>query len=100
MIKLLIYRFWPVLLPIILYLVWHELRKKKAKKQGQPPAEIHEGPWLAALLASLVIAIGCVLWFALTTESHNNVSYHPAYIEDGKIIRGYTKPRENNDSNE
>lgn len=89
----LLYRFWPVLIPILAYLLWHEVRRRKARKAGETPARIHEGPWLLTLGASLVIAVACVFGFALTTDSRTDVSYEPAHIIDGQVVKGHLEPR-------
>lgn len=81
-------RFWPVLIPLVIYIIWHDSQRRKALKAGETPKRMKEGPWQLMLLSTVVLAVGCMVWFLLTTESHTNMAYQPAQIIDGKLVHG------------
>lgn len=81
-------RFWPVLIPIVVYLIWHDSQRRKALKTGDVPRKLNEGPWLLSLGATVLIAIGCIAWFGVSTPSNTNVGYSPAHMVDGKLVKG------------
>ena len=87
MLKLLLIRFWPVFIPVIIYLLWQLLRRRKAKQQEEAIPRWLEGPWAYAVATSLLIGIGCFLWFGLMQE-HRTGSYQPTYYKGGQLIRG------------
>jgi hypothetical protein len=88
-------RFWPVLLPLVLYLIWHEWRNYHAKKAGQERYALRDGPWLWAVAATLGLAVAVVLWFGLSSEPRTHTAYQPAEIKDGKLIPGQFAPQSN-----
>lgn len=95
MFSAIIIRFWPVFIPVLLYLVWHEVRKRKARKAGDEPAHIAEGPWVSVLLATLALAVVCVLWFGFTVEKRTDVQYQPPQMKDGQLTHGrFTSPKQ------
>ena len=90
MLRLLLLRFWPALIPLALYLIWHELRKRKSRRMGQEPARMVEGPWLWAVSAALMIAVGMMLFYGFTAERRTDVAYEPPQVnEQGDIVRGH-----------
>ena len=90
MIRLII-RFWPVLLPLTIYVIWFLLAKRKAEKAGEELPKFTEGPWFWILISSLLIAIACfVLWW-VETPSQDGV-YVPAHMENGQLIHGKIVP--------
>lgn len=95
MMSIIIARFWPVLIPLALYIFWHELRKRKARKAGEKAAKFHEGPWLMTLSAALVIGVLCMLWYGALAEKNTEVRYTPPYVaEDGSVVHGEFAPLE------
>lgn len=93
MLKLLITRFWPVLLPLALYLAWLAYARRKAGKKGEDKPGFFEGPWLWPTMASLVLFICAFLWLGLTQEPVDGL-YVPAHMQDGKLVPAQTIPRE------
>lgn len=88
MLKLIIFRFWPVFIPVILYLLWRVLRKRKGEEAS--PIVDERKHWFWVAVASLALLIISFLIFGLTTRPNEGV-YEPARVEDGKLIPGRTR---------
>ncbi len=86
MIKLLITKFWPAFIPILLYLLWLYVRRRKAKKQGEEVPGWRDGPWAYAVIASLLLLIGGFIYLALSADSNRETGYTPKRYEGGKLI--------------
>lgn len=80
-------RVWPAFIPIILYLVWHAYRKRKAIKAGDPKPALLSGPWQLTLLAALLLYGASLFYLALSAPKSGAVSYQPKQFKDGKLIR-------------
>lgn len=84
---LFLFRFWPVLLPIIAFLMWMILVRSKAKKAGAPLPRFRDGPWFSAVMASF--AIGFMLFLVLgLSHDEQRGAYSPPRVENGKMIPG------------
>lgn len=94
MLRLLVTRFWPVLLPIFLYLLWLVLARRKARKNGADVPSFFDGPWLMAVVASLLILIVAfvMLGAAASSDHVTEGTYVPAKLVDGKIIPAHIEP--------
>jgi hypothetical protein len=90
---LFLFRFYPVLLPLLLYLLWHWAAVRRARKNGSPIPRFRDGPIFTLLMASLGMAALCFLALGFSAaENHNKGSYIPPHIEDGKVIEGQVRP--------
>ncbi|MFW0777808.1 MAG: hypothetical protein ACN2B6_08845 [Rickettsiales bacterium] len=89
--SLFIFRFWPVLIPLLIYWLWHLRNKNKAKKAGSPPPRFRDGPWYWAIIAALVTAFGCFVFIGLSGE-HTDGRYVPPTLKDGKVVPGHIEP--------
>lgn len=92
MLKLLITRFWPVLVPILLYVAWLWYVRRKAAKAGETQPTFFDGPWLWAVMASLLLCIGGFIMLGLTQEGLSEGHYVPAKLVGGKIMPGHAEP--------
>ncbi len=77
---LFILRFWPALIPLIVYLVWHYYACRKAGKEGTPLPRFRDGPWYTAVITSLLIAAACLVYAGLTAEGEKEPYTPPAGI--------------------
>lgn len=93
MIRLLLVRFWPVFLPIVIYLVWLAYARRKAGKNNEPKPGIWDGPWQWAVIATLALALGAFLLLGLSNDANDGV-YVPAQMQpDGTVTPGSLEPR-------
>ncbi len=68
MMQFILFRFWPALLPLLIYWLWHRLAVRRAVKTGQPVPKFRDGPIYWAVLSGLLIAIICFLWLGAHLE--------------------------------
>lgn len=90
MIRLILLRFWPVFLPLLIYIAWHRLRVRTAVKRGLPVPRFRDGPLYWTVLSSLGIAILCFLWMGAHIESEKG-DYVPPAMKDGVIVPGHVE---------
>ena len=88
---LFIFRFWPVLIPLLVYLVWHLHTRNKARKAGEPEPRFRDGPWYWIVLASLGIAMLCFLALSVSMSGGKG-EYTPAHMEGGTLVPGRVAP--------
>lgn len=88
MLRFLIFRFWPVWIPLVIYLIWFEIVRRRAIKAGLPVPLFREGPWYWAVLSSLLIAVACFIALGLSNEAHKG-AYVPPHMENGTLIPGH-----------
>lgn len=88
---LFLFRFWPVLIPLVVYYLWHMNARRKAKKSGAALPHFRDGPWYWAVLASLLIAVACFLFLGLT-HAENSGNYVPPHMENGTLVPGRVVP--------
>ena len=88
---LFLFRFWPVLVPLLVYWLWHARAKSRARKTGAPIPHFRDGPWYWAVLASLVTAIFCFLYLGATTHEGKG-TYVPPHVEGEQLVPGRVEP--------
>lgn len=88
--SLILFRFWPALLPLIIYIIWHRLAVKRALKEGTPPPHFRDKPLYWAVISSLCVAALCFVFMGLTHEAVQG-NYVPPMVKDGKIIPGHVE---------
>jgi len=87
MIRFLLFRFWPVLLPLALYLLWYGYKRWRFRKTGEQ-VYLRDGPWMLIVVAMLVIAITGFIGIRLASEATGPVAYQPPVFEEGQIKEG------------
>jgi len=92
MLRFLIFRFWPVWIPLIIYGLWLYAVRRKAEKAGKPKPLFRDGPWYWAVLASLLIAAGCFIFLGTSIEPRKG-DYVPPHMEQGRLIPGHIEPQ-------
>ncbi len=90
---LFLFRFYPVLLPLILYLLWFYLVRSRALKTGKEPPKFSDAPIFLLLMSSFIIAIICfiVLGFSVVDDSKKGV-YQPSHMEGDKLVPAQVVP--------
>ena len=87
MLRTFFFYFWPVLIPITLYVLWF-LWARHEVEEGQDPLKWTEGPWLITLVATFLIALLCFIPIIRHKVVFKGDSYVPARYEDGKLVPG------------
>ncbi len=92
MIRTLLVRILPFLVPIILFAVWYFLARRRAGKAGEKAPSWREAPWgWIALSGLLVLALG-LAFFRFSTGASPDGTYVPPKYEDGRVIPGHVEP--------
>ncbi len=88
---LFLFRFYPVLLPLLFYLIWLYIVRHRARKKGEAEPKFKDGPIFWLLMASLGMAVLCfiVLGFSVSGEKG---SYQPPHMEGDKLVPAQVKP--------
>lgn len=90
MLKLLILRFWPIFLPVLLYFAWMAFTRRKAAKAGEDKPAFKDGPWQLTVAVTLALAIGSFVVLGFTSQgSDTQGQYVPAKVVNGKIVPGH-----------
>lgn len=82
---LFLFRFWPVLLPLLCYIVWLRVQKGRALKAGQTPPHFRDGPLYWLVLASLLIAAACFAAMGFSLQGEKG-GYVPPHMEGGTLV--------------
>jgi hypothetical protein len=82
MLKLIISKFWPVLIPIIIFLIWQFFILPKIKTNKDKKALMAK---YLLTVSILIILISSLLLFFLKESANKTRYYQPAKIEGGKI---------------
>ncbi len=93
MIKLLLLRLWPALIPLLLYLMWLYYRKRQAAKGIETPPELLRGVRFWMLVASFVLLVISFLILDFTRPAHREGKYVPPKYEDGKLTPAHSEPQ-------
>ncbi|MDX1974659.1 MAG: DUF6111 family protein [Rickettsiales bacterium] len=91
--SLFLFRFWPVVLPLVIYVLWYGLTKRRALRKGETPPQFREGPWFWMIIACLSIAVLCFLYMSFTIEAQKG-TYVPAHEEQGVLVPGHINPQD------
>lgn len=86
MLKLIILKFWPALIPFLLYIIWRYIILSKIKNHHK-----YNIVSFLLILSILLSLIASILWFFATESRVKTRYYVPAEIIDGKIKPAITK---------
>ncbi|MBY0407592.1 MAG: hypothetical protein K2Q01_07860 [Rickettsiales bacterium] len=84
---LFLFRFWPVLLPLVVYVLWLKLAGRREEKAGRPRPRFSEGPLYWLLFSMLGVAVLCFLFLGATMEGQKG-EYVPPHVENGVMVPG------------
>lgn len=90
MLRLMI-KFWPVLIPLIIYVGWFFWAKARARKQDVKGPAFFSGPWWWAVTLTLVIGIAMFVILGIS-EKPVQGNYEPAHMENGVLVPGKVTP--------
>lgn len=83
MIRILLLRFWPALLPFVVYWIWMRKKNKEAVLSGEKPKGFFEGPWWIPLSWTFGFVILGFLWLGLSQEADAPYHYRPYEVHHG-----------------
>lgn len=89
MLRLIFAELWPVIVPGALYLLWQLLRRRRARRLGEEPPRLLDGPWFWALAATILVAVACLLLLGLAAPRNEGTHYTPKSLQDGVIKPGH-----------
>ena len=89
---LFLFRFWPVLIPFLVYVLWFRLVARKARKEGRDLPHFRDGPLYWLVFASLGMALVCFLWLGASIENHTG-DYVPPHMDNGVMVPGTVESR-------
>ena len=92
MIKLLLTRFWIVLIPLILYFAWMAYARRRARKAGDVEPGLLEGPWVTTALITLGLVIASFLWLGLSYDELEG-TYIPTHLSNGEVVPARVEPK-------
>lgn len=84
---LFLFRFWPVLMPLAVYLLWLRRVRKRAAKAGEPRPHFRDGPWYWMVVATLLTGVLCFVFLAAGIEDKKG-EYIPPHMENGVMVPG------------
>jgi hypothetical protein len=84
---LFLFRFWPVLIPLLVYLVWFKVVERKAVKAGKPAPLFREGPWYWVVIATFGMAFLCFVWLGASIDNAKG-KYVPPHMDAGVLVPG------------
>jgi len=91
MLKLLLTKILPLLLPIAIYLGWIYFARRRAAASGQQAPQWHEAPWAWIVMSGvLVLVVGMVALAVFTGEEPGGTYVLPKF-EDGEIVPGHVE---------
>jgi hypothetical protein len=83
-----LFELWPVILPLLVYLLWYWRLSRRCRKDGTCPPRLREGPWKMAVLASILIAVVLLLLWGLSADERRASDYTPPHLQDGRVVPG------------
>ena len=75
----------PLLLPLIFFLVWSRLARRR---QGAETPALTRGPWFWLVLAGFAAMAGALTFTAVTGGGDPSATYKPPQFEGGKVVPG------------
>lgn len=84
---LFLFRFWPVLIPLLVYVIWLKVVQRRAVKAGQTVPLFREGPWYWIVFATLMMGLFCFLVLGVSVEGNKGV-YVPSHMDNGVMVPG------------
>ena len=83
MFRLIITKFWPALIPLLIYIIWRFFIFPKIANDKQNKTKVKAfSYWLISTLIMLILSIMLFLFSESSQKYHN---YKPAEIIDGKL---------------
>lgn len=91
MLKVLLTQVFPLLLPIVIYLLWLRAARRRASAAGGANPRWHDAPWTLMVASGLFVLIVGMVSLALFTGEEPGGTYVPPYVEDGVVVPGHVE---------
>lgn len=88
---LFLFRFYPVLFPLLVYYLWWQVIRHRARRQAQPLPRFRDGPVYWLVLSSLLVAMGCLLMVGMSQDTRKG-TYRPPHMEGNRLIPAQVAP--------
>lgn len=89
MLKLFLFKLWPALVPIILYLVYRMITPRKDDAVIDAKRTQH---WPYVILLSIIICAFIILYSVVNTPSNTGTEYTPAQLKNGELVEESVTP--------
>ena len=89
---LFLFRFWPVLLPLLAYMLWMTLMRRRAVKAGEERPRFRDGPVYWMVMSTLGVAVLCFFFLAVGIDDEKG-EYVPPHMENGVMVPGKIKEK-------
>lgn len=89
MLKLILFKLWPALVPILLYFIYTLIRPKKGDAVIDAKRTQH---WPYVILLSIILCAGILLYTAVSSPRSEGTHYQPTHMENGKLVKESIKP--------
>jgi hypothetical protein len=78
---------WPSFVPLLLYVAWMWLARRREVKRGNARPTWLSGPWFWAVMASFATALVCMFLFGVARDSEQG-EYTPPHMEGDRLVPG------------
>ncbi|HEX9646748.1 MAG TPA: DUF6111 family protein [Alphaproteobacteria bacterium] len=87
--RTLLTRILPLLLPVLVYLGWWYLARRRALARGETGPALSEAPWTWLFVAGFALLVMTLVVLGLTWGEEPGGVYVPPRYEGGKIVPGH-----------
>ncbi len=94
MLKLILLRAWPALIPIIIYLGWLYYMKKRAGDGEKPPVEVFRSPLYWTLILSALMVMASFVFYGISMEPRRDGQYVPPSFDGETLSPARTAPEQ------
>lgn len=99
MLRVLLLKLWPVFIPLGFYLLWRFILSRRTTTQRRIAEHIEESLLFWAVLTSLALLIGSLIWWGMNQETdQRSGQYMPPKVVDGELVPGHVVPSDRNNS--
>jgi hypothetical protein len=90
MIRLLLLKFWPVLLPLGFYFLWMFIMSRRMGGRERIAEHIRKGLLFWAIISTVVLTIGAFIYWGVSQGDNSAETYVPATTVNGVVVPAHT----------
>ncbi|MBL29541.1 MAG: hypothetical protein CMM50_18580 [Rhodospirillaceae bacterium] len=91
MLKLLLTKIFPLLLPIAIYLLWLRAARRRAASSGTANPRWQDAPWTLMVASGLLVLVIGMVSLALFTGEEPGGTYVLPQFKDGVVVPGHVE---------